>query len=215
MRIALLHTAESNVVGFEQAGRTLGLSEGTLVHEVRADLLLAAREAGGLTASIAKDTALALRALTSHADVVVLTCSTLGPSIDEVGAKSVPILRVDAALAEHAVRGGGLVVALCALDTTVEPTTRLFAQTAAKIGAQVDVRLIPDIWDLLLAGNHAAYYDAIAKAADAAYDKGASVVALAQASMSPAADLVMRGPRPLDSPSSGLAAAIAIARAAV
>lgn len=209
MKIALLHTAESNIAGFEEAGVQIGLPAGTLVHTVRADLLQAAREAGKLTAPVAQDTAAALQALTKDADVVMLTCSTLGPSIEHVNATSVPVLRVDAALAERAVRNGGLVVALCALDTTVEPTTRLFSQAAAKTGAQVDVRLIPDIWHLLLAGDHAAYYAAIAKAADAAYDAGANIVALAQASMVGAADLVTKGPRPLDSPSSGLEAAVA------
>lgn len=215
MKIALLHTAESNIAGFEEAGMKIGLPAGTLVHNVRADLLQAAREAGRLTPPIAQETAAALRALTGDADVVMLTCSTLGPSVEKVGSTSVRVLRVDAELAERSVRNGGLVVALCALDTTIAPTTRLFTQAAERTGATVDVRLIPEIWNLLLAGDHTSYYAAIAKAADTAYEAGADIVALAQASMVGAADSVTKGPRPFDSPSSGLAAAVAACRPTV
>ncbi|MDQ0997108.1 hypothetical protein QFZ34_002290 [Phyllobacterium ifriqiyense] len=142
MKIALLHTAESNIAGFEEAGMKIGLSAGTLMHKVRADLLQAAREAGKLTPSIAQETAAALQALTGDADVVMLTCSTLGPSVEQLGSTGVPVLRVDAELAKRSVRNGGLVVALCALDTTIEPTTRLFTQAAESTDATIDVRLI-------------------------------------------------------------------------
>lgn len=215
MKIALLHTAESNIAGFEEAGMKIGLSAGTLMHKVRADLLQAAREAGKLTPSIAQGTAAALQALTGDADAVMLTCSTLGPSVEQLGSTGVPVLRVDAELAKRSVRNGGLVVALCALDTTIEPTTRLFTQAAEGTDATIDVRLIPEIWDLLLAGDHIAYCAAIAKAADAAYEAGADIVALAQASMAGAAGNVTKGPRPFDSPSSGLAAAITACRPSV
>jgi hypothetical protein len=52
------------------------------------------------------------------------------------------------------------------------------------------------------------YLAAIADAADKAYDDGAVIVALAQASMSQASSLVKKGPPPLDSPTTGLMAAI-------
>src|SRR5262245_10403545 len=103
MRIACLHTAESNIAVFDQAlaaldrGNTISLR-----HIVRADLLADAEQAGGLTHDIAAQTRSALEELSGDADAVLLTCSTLGPSIhaDERAA----ILRVDAALAEEAVR---------------------------------------------------------------------------------------------------------------
>jgi len=52
----------------------------------------------------------------------------------------------------------------------------------------------------------AAYLAAIAAATDEAYESGASVIALAQASMAGAADMVKAGPKPLTSPTTGLAA---------
>ena len=207
----MLHTATSNITGFEDAALQIGIVKGSLLHHVRADLLSAAQDAGGLTPDIARETAAALRALSKDADVVLLTCSTLGPSIEEIGTTDVPILRVDAALAAKAVSRGGLVVALCALETTITPTTRLFTEAAAKTGSRIEIRLVPGSWDLFTGGDRAGYLAAIAKSADAAYADGASIVALAQASMAGAEDLVSKGPRPLSSPTTGLAAAVASA----
>ncbi len=80
MRIACLHTAESNVAVFE-AARPDGVR---LSHAVRPDLLAAA-EAEGLTAAIAAATVEALGAL--DGDAVLLTCSTLGPAAGPAGAQ--------------------------------------------------------------------------------------------------------------------------------
>ncbi|WP_245449007.1 aspartate/glutamate racemase family protein [Phyllobacterium sophorae] len=209
MKIALLHTAESNISIFQKAASEIGLPQGALHHEVRADLLAAAEKAGGLTQEIARETGAALLELARNADAVVLACSTLGPAIAEVeNAIEVPVLRVDAALAKKAVKSGGLVVAICAVETTRAPTTRLFTEAAQSTGAQVEIRLVPGAWELFKTGDRAGYLAAIAEAAEAAYDDGATIVALAQASMAGAADLVANGPKPLSSPTAGLAAAV-------
>ena len=119
MKIALLHTAESNISVFQKAASEIGLPQGALHHVVRADLLAAAEKAGGLTQEIARETGAALLELARNADAVVLACSTLGPAIAEVeNAIEVPVLRVDGALAKKAVKSGGLVVAICAVETT-------------------------------------------------------------------------------------------------
>jgi hypothetical protein len=210
--ISCLHTAETNVAVFEEAAATLGLPAGTLRHEVRADLLAAAEAAGGLTPEIARETSDLLLRLSAGSDCVLLTCSTLGPSVVEASETvDVPVFRVDGALAEKAVGGGGKVVVLCAVETTVAPTTQVFAEAAARTGATVEVRLVPGAWALFKAGDPSGYFAAVAQAADAAYDEGVSVVALAQASMSGAAVLMKKGPPPLSSPLVGLAKAVAAA----
>ena len=209
MKIACLHTAESNIAVFEAAAREIGLPETVLAHAVRADLLANAEKAGGLTYDIARETASLLRSLGQKADAVVLTCSTLGPTVDELeGTIRIPTLRVDAALAEQAVQVGGRIAVLCAVETTLGPTARLFATAAAATQTPFEVRLVPGAWDLFKAGDRDGYLSAIAEAADAAYREGAAIVALAQASMAGAADLVKGGPRPLSSPAAGLAAAV-------
>lgn len=211
MRIACLHTVDSNIAVFEAAARAAGLPALELTHVVRADLLAAAEQAGGLTEAIATQTRDVLLALRSGSHAVLLTCSTLGPVVDDALVKQcepLPVLRTDTALAQRAVAEGGKVVALCAVSTTLEPTARLFEQAAMGTAAQIDVQLVDGAWDLFKAGDPAGYFAAIAAATDAAYANGADVVALAQASMAGAAERVARGTTPLTSPQTGMAAAI-------
>ena len=214
MRIACLHTAESNVDVFDTAARQVHLPKESLHHEVRADLLTAVELARGLNHDIERQTCDALLDLGRRADAVLLTCSTLGPCISALSAlATVATIRVDRALAEEAARVGGKVIVLCAAETTVGTTTQLFADAAKQSGAEIEVRLVHGAWRLFRGGEKTAYLAAIAAAADEAYEDGASVVALAQASMAGAAELVTHGRKPLTSPATGLAAAMNAVRA--
>lgn len=215
MRIACLHTAESNVAVFDSAAKALGIGLNILQHEVRADLLAAAERSGGLTAGISNATQQALLSLAHHADAVVLTCSTLGPSIEGLAKNASPtIMRADEALARaavHAVHAGTVgrkIVVLCAVETTVDPTSRLFMHAAERSKALVEIRLVSGAWALFKSGDFRGYLAAVAEAVDRAYLDGASVVALGQASMSGAASLVTTGPSPLTSATEGLKAAV-------
>ncbi|WP_246685317.1 aspartate/glutamate racemase family protein [Methylobacterium sp. WL103] len=207
-RITCLHTAQSNIAVFDAALAAAGLTGVTLHHEVRADLLAAAEREGGLTMQIAQRTAEALQGLSDGADVVLLTCSTLGPAA-EIAADdaTIPILRVDAALAAEAVKDGGSVVVLCAVETTVEPTRRLFESAALATGAEVTVCLVPGAWEAFKAGDRDRYLAIVAEAAEDAMRGGATRVALAQASMAEASNLLPTAQRALSSPTVGLTAA--------
>jgi len=187
---------------FEQ-GRLPGM---TLRHEVRPDLLAAAEAACGLTPEIEDATWAALEALRRDSQAVLLTCSTLGPAVGRVGRPGPPVLRTDAALAQLAVKGGGRVRVLCAAPTTIGPTRALFEQAAEATGATVELSMVPGAWDAFRRGDAERYYALIAAAADGAWS-GAEAVALAQASMAPAASQT-RGPAPLTSPAAGLRAAL-------
>ena len=209
-RIACLHTVESNRAVFEAAERELGRADVTVSHAVRADLLGDAEKAGGLTPEIRARAQDALLALAKGADAVVLTCSTVGPSVVGMAERAgVPVLRVDEALARKAIEGGGRVVVLCAVETTVEPTRKLFDDVARGTKAKIEMRLVPGAWAAFKGGDVAGYHRRVADAADAALAEGAACVALAQASMAGAAKLCKAGARVLASPSAGLAAAIA------
>ncbi|HXZ09523.1 MAG TPA: Asp/Glu racemase, partial [Paraburkholderia sp.] len=99
---------------------------------------------------------------------------------------------------------------------TVAPTTRLFLDAARDTGAEIEVRLVVHAWERFKAGDLPGYLGRIAQAADAAYDDGASVVALAQASMAAAAGLVKPSyKRPPGSPDTGLSAAVRSVRGAL
>ena len=172
--VACLHTAESNIALFEAVKPASII----LNHTARAELLREAEAAGVMTGAIATRTRDALAALSG--DAVLLTCSTLGP------AAKPPAQRVDAALAEAATRQGGWVVVLVALQTTLAPTRAIFAEAAERQGATVEICMVPDAWAAFRAGDLARYHALVAAAAAA---EGAAQVALAQASLAPAAAL--------------------------
>ena len=172
--VACLHTAESNIALFEAVKPASII----LNHTARAELLREAEAAGGMTGPIATRTRDALAALSG--DAVLLTCSTLGP------AAKPPAQRVDAALAEAATRQGGWVVVLVALQTTLAPTRAIFAEGAERQDATVEICMVPDAWAAFRAGDLARYHALVAAAAAA---EGAAQVALAQASLAPAAAL--------------------------
>ena len=209
MRIACLHTVESNVKVFEAAASSLpGVS---LSHVVRPDLLKRAEAEGGLTDAIRDEAAELLREMAGGADAVLLTCSTVGPAAERADLLApVPVLRVDGALATAAVAkaaaGKGRVDVLCTVQTTVEPTRALFERVADGTEVAIAMHIAPGAWDAFRAGDVAAYNRLIAEAADALFAKGAEVVAFAQASMAGAAALCGKG-TPLTSPGAGLAAA--------
>ncbi|WFU09851.1 aspartate/glutamate racemase family protein [Rhizobium sp. CB3090] len=212
MKIACLHTAESNIAIYEDAARKLGLPSGALHHHVRADLLFAAERAGALTPEIEAETAAVLQQLAKNSDVVVLNCSTLGPAASlAVDASEVPVIRADGVLAENAVKAGGKVTVLCTTETTIAPTTRLFEEAARTTDAKIDVRLIDGAWALFRAGEQKAYLARIAEASEIAYREGARTVAFAQASMTDAAALLGdEYARPMSGPTAALEAAMTV-----
>lgn len=208
MRVACLHTASSNITVFDEAVIALGMESLHLTHTVRPDLLAAAESVGGLTPEITAQAQTVLRSLCDDHDAVVLTCSTLGPSVYGMSTRDISVIRVDQALAQEAILQGGRIVVLCAVETTIKPTSELFLSANASKESTVEIQLIPNIWGLFKAGDLNRYFSAIAAAADNAYLEGANVVALAQASMAGAAVLVKNGRTPLTSPLCGLRAAI-------
>ncbi|MCX7373162.1 MAG: Asp/Glu racemase [Alphaproteobacteria bacterium] len=187
--IHCLHTAASNAAIFDAAARDFPTL--SLRHAVRADLLADAEAAGGLTPGIANAVQSTLRAMPMAR---LLTCSTLGPAAEGLA------LRADAALAQEVMQNGQVVV-LCAVETTLAPTTALFRAAG---DAALSVRLVPGAWARFRAGDSAGYLAMIRTAAQAALVDGADRVALAQVSMAGAA-----GPRVLAAPQAALRAIIA------
>ncbi len=136
------------------------------------------------------------------------------PSAELIGAENharkpngIPLDSVtpENALADQAVRRGGRIVVLCAAPTTMKPTRDLFARAARESNAEVETALVPGVWDLFKAGQIASYHAAIAEAARATFKGGANTVALAQASMAGAGNLLDGPEWLLTSPAAGLA----------
>jgi hypothetical protein len=200
-RVGFLHTAEVHVATFTELVAAADPGA-TAEHVVEPALLALARsgspEVGpGLRAALAR---------LADADVVVCTCSTLGPLAESLGA-----LRVDRPMAREAVRLGPRIAVVAALESTLEPTRALLLEEAAAELATpaLEVVLAEGAWAAFEAGDPARYLELVAAAArSAALD--ADVVVLAQASMLGALDLLADLPVPvLASPPLAVRAALA------
>ena len=206
MTLVLFHTAQSNVDLFDQL---LGEHQFAQVHRMlRDDLLSAAEAAGEFGGDLRAETAAAMRQALEEGGPdarLLCTCSTIGPAADDLAADGLPVTRVDRALAEAAFDRGTRIAVLYAVETTREPTRALFQDVSDARGltATIDLIPVPGAWEQFKAGNMEAYFRTIADAIDTLPDDY-DAIALAQASMAPAASLTDRPV--LTSPQAGLAA---------
>lgn len=119
------------------------------------------------------------------ADAVLVTCSSIGPAAS-IAARlfDFPVIRVDEAMAEEAVRAGRRIGVAATLRTTLDPTVALLRDKAAAAGQQVDLieSLAEGAFEAVLAGDTATHdrmlIDSLTHLVSAV-----DVVVLAQASM--------------------------------
>ncbi len=160
-----------------------------MTHIVRPDLLAAVEAAGALTEAVAGQTKRLLDAAAANADVVILTCSSLGPCIGD----NPRIIRADLALAQIALQRPGNLVVLYAAPTSRQSTQELFNQAADTAGRALPAcHLVPGAWAVFKSGAQDRYFQLIAQEADHALTAGAATIALAQASMAPACAMTQR-----------------------
>lgn len=216
MTVGFLHTSPLHVPTFDAL--LVRTAPGrTAVHLVREELLADARAAGAT--SVAEPLRAALAELVAGgAEVVVCTCSTLGPVAEAtavVGPRGrVPVLRVDRPAADRVVdlarQGGGTVGVVVALESTVAPTRDLLVEAGAE---RVELVLAEDAWRRFEAGDVAGYLRTVERAVRDLAPRVA-VVLLAQASMAPVADAVSdladeRGVPAVATPRAAVEAAVA------
>ncbi|TDF90516.1 aspartate/glutamate racemase family protein [Paenibacillus piri] len=74
------------------------------------------------------------------ADVILNTCSSVGEIVDlALPLIDVPIVKIDEAMANEAVRSFGRIGVIATLPSTLQPTVRLLKAQAAKLGREVAV----------------------------------------------------------------------------
>lgn len=90
------------------------------------------------------------------ADAILNACSSVGEAADAAAPLlSVPVVKIDTAMAELAVMKANRIGVAATVKTTLDPTTRLIEATAARMGKAVRVWgvLCPGAFDHLLAGR--------------------------------------------------------------
>lgn len=120
------------------------------------------------------------------ADAVMVTCSSIGPAIAIAQLLyDFPVIRIDEAMAESAVRSGRKIGVMATLRTTLEPTIALLKEKAAEAGRDIEIvdSLCDGAFDAVLDGDTITH-DRILSEALMNDMRGVDIVVLAQASMS-------------------------------
>lgn len=219
--IAFLHTSPVHVPTFGALMAELA-PDLRVHHVVDEDLLAQAMTVGTADPGLIERIHSRMHdAAATGARVVVCTCSTIGGVAERspLDGRSYVVCRIDRAMADRAVTAGSRVLIVAALESTLAPTLELIMESAQALGQEprVERLLVPDAWAHFVAGDTAAYLDAVVAAvtAAAATVRSTDIVVLAQASMAPAAPLLDAiGIPALASPRLGVQRAIAQLHAA-
>jgi Asp/Glu/hydantoin racemase len=124
-------------------------------------------------------------ALEQGSDLVLVTCSSMGPVVDQLRRRTAwPLLRVDEAMADAAIERGSRVGVVATLATTLEPTADLVRRRASERGREVSVvtRLCDGAFAALKAGDLDRHDELVREGLRAVLPE-VDVIVLAQASM--------------------------------
>ncbi|WP_159618345.1 aspartate/glutamate racemase family protein [Ruania rhizosphaerae] len=133
---------------------------------------------------------LAAAAKSAGADVLMFTCSSISHLATSTAEQAgIPVLRIDEAMADEAVAGGGRVTVLATLPTTLNPTLALLRERAGIAGTEPELtsEVIPGAFEAVAGGDRATHDQLVAEAIER-HAPESDVVVLAQASMASAAE---------------------------
>ena len=208
MTIYFLHTAQSHIDTFQPLLEAVD-KQIKYEHIVVESLLAKARQRENLPAVQQKIKSIITEILTNEEDVLLCTCSTIGPLAEQIDQSR--ILRVDRPMMEEAVQIGGKIKILATLESTIASTMALFNEVAAGYDVDVEMVVIPSAWSCFEAGDLAGYFKVIAREIES-YAEEANVIILAQASMVGALDLIDVTCPVLSSPQLGVQAIVELAK---
>lgn len=203
-RVALLHTGAVNIAPFAELTRSHWPD--TEVLNLLDDKIVADLGAGRTDSVTSRLMALATAAASAGAEAVVMTCSSISGFASQMSAESgIPVLRIDEALADTAVRAGHRLAVIATLPTTLRPTVALIRERAAmaELTPEIDEVLVEGAFEAVASGDRATHDRLVGDAIRAAASQ-ADVVVLAQASMASAAAAVTVSVPVLTSPELGV-----------
>jgi Asp/Glu/hydantoin racemase len=188
VRLAFIHTVASLPPTFESLA--LEMDAGLEIeHTVDETLLADAIEAGRVPPETqARLEGHVERALDAGADMVVVTCSSMGGATDTIAdRRGWPVLRIDEAMADRALELGSRIGVLATLRSTLEPTAELIRRRAHGRDVEVIARVADGAFAALRAGD-TARHDELVRDALRSLLPEVQVIVLAQASMARVAD---------------------------
>jgi Asp/Glu/hydantoin racemase len=211
-KIAILHTSFV-FVSVETIINDLiaqQIPDATVIHFVDSDVLATVVRDGKITEDSANRMVhLAKAAELAGADIIFSACSSLGPSLDAVEkAVSIPVVKIDEAMAKKAATEGTRIAVMATLPSTLEPTSNLISKWAKTLGRELDLNkvLATGAFDILMKGDRPGHDEiVIAKAMEVA--QTVDMIVLSQASMNRLAPILNEktGIPVLSSPQMGVA----------
>lgn len=120
----------------------------------------------------------------TDADVVVVSCSTLSPTVEKIRPfVRIPVIAIDDAMIKEAAECGTKITILATADSTIEPTKSKLLREVEKLNKEVEISVIvcPEAYTAIKAGD-IKHHDEILKKKSLEI-KQQDVVILAQASM--------------------------------
>lgn len=183
--LALIHTSPTLTPAFTALCRQ-HIPEAQLFHMVDESLIQDTIRSGNLRkVTMRRLVDQIASAEAAGADAVLVTCSSIGPGVTLAQQLfDLPVLRIDEAMAEEAVRQADTIGVLATLRTTLDPTAALLRKKAANAGRRVELVecLCQDAFPAVLAGDTETH-DRLLRKALVEDLKGVDVIVLAQASM--------------------------------
>ncbi|MBX2997222.1 MAG: aspartate/glutamate racemase family protein [Caldilineaceae bacterium] len=184
-KLAIIHTSPATVEPLKALAQEM-IPGCTVINFVDDSILPQLIENGGdVDAVSARLTQYARHAAEAGADVILEACSSVGEVVAQMRqAVEIPVVRIDEALAEEAVRQGRRIGVAATLSTTLQPTLRLIERKAADAGKEIELRsiLVAEAFQRLAAGDTEGHNE-ILGAALLGLVHEVDVVVLAQASM--------------------------------
>jgi Asp/Glu/hydantoin racemase len=206
--LAIVHTTPVTVDALKALAAEL-LPDHRVINFVDDSILPQLKDNGGQVEAVAPRLIQYMKyAEEAGADIILSACSSVGEVVAQARqAVRVPVVRIDEAMAEAAVRRGKRVGVAATLITTLRPTLDLIkAKAAEQPGAyQIESILVSEAFERLMAGDRPGH-DAVLAAALEAFAQQVDVFVLAQASMAHVVDKLpeaIRG-RFLSSPRLGM-----------
>lgn len=192
-RVGLLHTVPALADTFSAA--LAEASPGIDVVDIVDPTLLSTAVRDGVTPELTAAVVARVQELAAQdVDAVLVTCSSIAEAA-ETASVPVPVLRVDAPMAEEAVKIArrvareeartGRIEVLATLEATIGPTGRLLESAATGADVEVDVTVIDGAADARARGDQAEH-DRLVTDAVLEFAGRADVIVLAQASMAAA-----------------------------
>lgn len=184
-KLAIIHTTPVTVSTFKQLGAEL-LPGCTIVNFVDDSILPQLLENGGDLSQVeGRLSQYARFAEEVGADIILSACSSVGELVPALRQQvTIPVVRIDDAMAAEAVRRGRVIGVAATLPTTLRPTMQLVQRKADEAGRDISLKpcLVNAAYERLMAGDSEGH-DTLLSAALETLAEQVEVAVLAQASM--------------------------------